>query len=112
MSKMTGRRCLRQQPVWLHPAHFEHTPRDLERAWNRQMKESDVAVMMIHSTELMPAGSYRTPTEESVRLVLRRLDAFLAFIQHKGSASMTLSNAAAEVRSRHRLDTRPLQGGR
>jgi hypothetical protein len=112
LSKATGRRILRHQPVWLHPAHFEHTVGDLERVCGLQLKDSGVAVMMVHSSELMPGGSPRTPTQESVEAVLRRLDRFLAFVRSKHVTSMTLSAAAAEVRSRGHLATLSLKQDR
>jgi len=98
----------RPQPVWLHPAHFEHTEADLRNAYDRQIKDAGIAVMMLHSSELMPGGSPLTPTRESVLTVLSRVETFLDLIRSRGEVSMTLSEAAREIRTRPGLEVHPL----
>ena len=94
--------------MWLHPAHFEHGQADLRRAYDCQAEDPGVAVMMLHSSELMPGGSRRTPTRESALAVLHRLDLFLTHVASKGDVRMTLSGAAMELRSHNRLEVRHL----
>lgn len=110
ISRASGRRLFRPARVWLYPARFEYTVEDMERACDLQMRDSGIAVMMVHSSELMPGGSPWTPTPRSIETVLHRLDTFLAFAHDRGAVGMTLSAAAAEVRTRgNQLLTLPLQ---
>lgn len=108
LRKASRGRWPRPQPVWLHPAHFGHTQTDLQKAYDMQLENPGIAVMMVHSSELMPGGSPRTPTPGTVHMVLSRLAAFLDFARKRGAVSMTLSEAAVEIRARRRLDVRPL----
>ncbi len=102
------RRWLCPQPVWLQPVHTHFRQSDLQRAYECQSRDSDVSVMMLHSSELMPGGSPSTPTEASVREVLDRLDAFLGFMRSHGAVPATLSQAALQLRLSGRLDSRQL----
>lgn len=96
------------QPVWLRPTP-DHTQSDLRAAWHAcQQEGSPVAVMMFHSSELMPAGSpYRT-TESSVRDLLSLLDAFFGFVRDCGGAPASLTPAALELASSGDLQARRL----
>jgi len=110
-SRLSGRRYLRTQPVWLHPAHFEHSVADLKRLFDLQMDSCGVAVMMVHSSELMPSGSPRTPTREAADRVMRRLEAFLAHVRQTDTTCLTLSAAADMIRSTFVLPSLELAGG-
>ncbi|NLO27795.1 MAG: hypothetical protein GX113_06420 [Actinobacteria bacterium] len=107
LRKASRGRWPRPQPVWLHPAHLQ-TPGNLQKACESQVTNYGVAVMMVHSSELMPGGSPRTPTPESVRAVLARLEVFLDYCLKKGIIGMTLSEAAVQIRAQRRLEVHPL----
>lgn len=96
------------QPVMLQPADLDYPCKELCRAYEYQSQEADVAVMMVHSSELMPGGSPQTPTRASVSQVLDRLDAFLGFVRARGAQGVTLSQAAEALRSRNNLEVRAL----
>lgn len=106
--KLTGYRWPPPQPVWLHPAHFQFRQRDLRRACMCQVRDYGVAVMMVHSSELMPGGSPRTTSAEAARTVLERLDSFLGYARSKGVVGATLSEAEKLVRSQSDLAVRQL----
>jgi hypothetical protein len=88
---------LAPQPVWLSPDPRYDT-RDLTAAWHRG-RESDPpsAVMMFHSSELMPGGSPFRPDAQSVRDLLAQLDTFFRHVREHGGSFATLSGLAAEV---------------
>jgi len=102
------RRWLSPQPVWLQPAVGDFRESDLERGYECQGRDSNVAVMIIHSSELMPAGSPSRPTAASVRELLELLDTFLDFIGSRGAIPATLSQAAIALRSSGSLESRAL----
>jgi hypothetical protein len=108
LRRLTGRRWPPSQPVWLHPAHFHYSQEDLRRACLAQVRAHGVAIMMVHSSELMPGGSPRTPTVRAAQKVLDRLDSFFEYVRSRGVRGATLSGAAANVLSRGSLSTRRL----
>jgi hypothetical protein len=94
------RRLLRRgrpEPIWLRP--FPHqTAGDLEYAW-RIAKEIGLpcAVMMFHSSELMPGGSPHRPTRRSVTDLLAVLDQFFRHVVKDGGTPATLSGSARRI---------------
>lgn len=92
------RRWLSPQPVWLQPSP-DFTLDDMKDAWDCQRNLADVAVMMFHSSELMPGGSPMWPTGAAVQTLYGLLDRFFAFIVEAGAVPVTLSGAARELRS-------------
>ena len=66
------------------------------------------AVMMFHSSELMPGGSPFRPDAGSVRDLLACLDTFFAHVRALGDGFGTLTGLAAEIKAGPTLETRPL----
>lgn len=101
-------RWLCPQPVWLRPTP-EFSQSDLRSAW--RVAESlgvPVAVMMFHSSELMPAGSPYRSSEASVQELLTLLDDFFGFVCERGAVPATLSAAASKVLSPGCLEVKRL----
>jgi hypothetical protein len=100
-------RWLSPQPVWLQPVP-SFTSDDLKAAFSRQSEIAGVAVMMLHSSELMPGGSPFRPDQAAVRELLDTLDSFLGFAREAGAVSSTLTEAALALRSADDLVVRAL----
>lgn len=106
--KLLFRRWTCPQPVWLRPTP-EFTQSDLRDAWRvAESRGTPVAVMMFHSSELMPAGSPFRSTDASIRELLALLDDFFGFVCAHGALPATLSAAATELLSAGPLEVRPL----
>ncbi len=105
--RLLFRRWLCPQPVWLEPVP-DFAVSDLQDAFDRQSQGSDVAVMLVHSSELMPGGGPTRPSEASVQELLELLDTFFEFVRSRGAVPLTLSRAAYELRSQGRLPWRAL----
>lgn len=102
------RRWLRPQPIWLSPTPT-FTSSDLAAAWDEgQRMGGGVAVMMFHSSELMPNGGPYRPTESSVNEMLAELDAFFRYARGAGARPATLTTAARELMSSRSMETRAL----
>jgi hypothetical protein len=101
-------RWLRPQPIWLSPLPT-FTRSDLAAAWEEcERMGGGVAVMMLHSSELMPNGSPFRPTESSVTEMLADIDAFFRYARNAGAVPATLSGAAREVMSSRSIEARSL----
>jgi hypothetical protein len=101
-------RWLRPQPIWLSPIPT-FTSSDLAAAWDEsQRMDGGVAVMMLHSSELMPGGSPYRPTESSVSDMLAQLDRFFSYARDLGARPATLTNAAKELMASRSLEVRAL----
>lgn len=99
---------LRPQPISLTPTH-EFSVSDLAAAWNEcERMDSGIAVMMLHSSELMPNGSPFRLTASSVQELLRELAAFFDYARATGARPMTLSGAARHVMSSRTLGVRSI----
>jgi hypothetical protein len=106
--KILFRRWLVPQPVWLCPKP-EFTRRHLNSVWRiSQDQGSPLAVMMLHSSELMPGGSPFRPTARSVQELLKLLDVFFGFVIESGAVPATLSSAAIRLRSSNQFEVRSL----
>lgn len=101
------RRWLSPQPIWLQPAPY-FSVSDLCTAYDLHSGSSDVAVMMFHSSELMPGGSPYRRSEAAVGEMLAMLDRFFAHVARSGATGCTLSQAAEIVRGSGGLARRPL----
>ncbi len=107
-NRLAGR-WLRAQPIQLRPVP-QFTVRDLRAAWDESRRmNAGVAVMMVHSSELMPNGSPYRRTPESVQKLLRELAEFFGYIRATGAQPMTLSDAARALASSRALSVRALQ---
>jgi hypothetical protein len=85
------------QPIWLTPDP-RYSPEDLEAAWDcASDAKLDVAVMILHSSELMPGGSPFRPDKTSVTDLLTSLDRFFAYVTAHGDGFGTLSELAADI---------------
>ena len=106
--KLLLSRWLLPQPVWLSPDP-RYSSDDLASVWRCAAEAGlDAAVMMFHSTELMPGGSPFRADAQSVRELLQCLDVFFGFVRrHEGSFS-ALTAMAADLAADGRLGTRPL----
>jgi len=106
--KIVFRRWLVPQPVWLCPMpEFAHL--HLSSAWRTSQNQgSPLAVMMLHSSELMPGGSPSRLTSSSVQELLELLDDFFGFVIESGGVPATLSSAAIRLRSSNQFEVRSL----
>jgi hypothetical protein len=106
--KILFRHRLCPQPVWLRPTP-EFGQSDLQNVWRAaEDQRSPVAVMMFHSSELMPGGSPYRPTPASVNELLALLDEFFGFARTYGAVPATLSAAAAQLMASGSLEERRL----
>jgi hypothetical protein len=102
------RRWLRPAPVWLYPTPGS-TQADLAAALKEcQRMGSGAAVMMLHSSELMPGCSPFRTTATSVGELLDTLDGFFRHAAESGVRPATLSAAAREISASGSLNVRPL----
>ena len=98
----------RPEPVWLRP--FAHqTAADLRRAWLAAADDGcGTAVMMFHSSELMPGGSPHRGTRRSVTELLAMLDEFFRCCALSGGTPVTMTEGARRARARGALEALPL----
>lgn len=100
-------RWLVPQPMWLSPDP-RYMPKDLGDAWHCASHEGlEAAVMMFHSSELMPGGSPFWPDARSVRNLLTSLDALFSLLRREGGEFSTLTGLATGLDAA-RLPVRPL----
>ncbi len=98
---------LQAQPMWLNPRP-NYRSKDLALVWRRAEEAgAEVAVMMFHSSELMPGGSPFRPTVESVRDLYTCLDGFFAYVRDHGGSFSGMTDAALSL-SRQELAVRPV----
>lgn len=96
------------QPVWLTPDP-RYCADDLASVWRCAASAGlETAVMMFHSSELMPGGSPFRPDGESVRRLLACLESFFSFVRKQGGTFSTLTAMAAALDAEGRLETRSL----
>jgi hypothetical protein len=90
-------RWLAPQPVWLTPDP-RYRDRDLAGVWRCASEAGlSAAVMMFHSSELMPGGSPFRPDRQSVNDLLRQLDAFFTHVREQGGGFATLTDLAVDA---------------
>jgi hypothetical protein len=83
--------------MWLAPDP-RYSASDLAGVWRcAEDAGLDVAVMMFHSSELMPGGSPFRPDTQSVRELLEGLDEFFAFVRSQGGSFATLTAMAQSL---------------
>jgi hypothetical protein len=106
--KLLLSRWLLPQPMWLAPDP-RYTAEDIAGVW-RCAEESGItaAVMMFHSSELMPGGSPFRPDAASIADLLASLDTFFTHVRRLGDGFATLGQLAAEVTAGAPLATRSL----
>jgi hypothetical protein len=108
LRKLALSRWLLPQPMWLSPDP-RYAAADLAAVWRgAEAAQLGTAVMMFHSSELMPGGSPFRPDAESVRDLLGCLDSFFAFVRAAGGEAVTLSEMAAAVRTEPSLQRKAL----
>jgi hypothetical protein len=89
----------RPQPMWLRPRP-EYALADLEALVDEAERLClPFAVLMFHSSELMPGGSPYRPTQASVDELLEMLDALFASLRRRGHGFVTLGAAGRELRA-------------
>ena len=108
LRRLLLRRWLSPQPAELNPAFTDFRLRDLQSAFGHQSEDAGVAVMMLHSSELMPGGSPSRATEASVRDLLMNLDRFMGLVLSRGAEPTTLTEAALRLGACGALAQRPL----
>ncbi len=92
--KLLLSRWLLPQPMWLSPDP-RYGAGDLAAVWRTAEKAGlEIAVMMLHSSELMPGASPFRPDAQSVRDLLDCLDAFFCFVREQDGTFVTLTQAA------------------
>jgi len=85
------------EPTWLRPFPHQNVG-DLKRVWWAAQQEGlPTAVMMFHSSELMPGASPYRPTRRSVTGLLATLDEFFRFVVRAGGTPVTMSRGARRV---------------
>jgi hypothetical protein len=87
------------QPVWLRPTP-DMTPA-LLKALVREARSINLPylTMMFHSSELMPGCSKYRPDDQSIEELYTLLEIFFTALDSGGIESVTLTNAANELRS-------------
>jgi hypothetical protein len=99
-------RWLLPQPMWLAPDP-RYAAKDIAAVWDCVAREcAPAAVMMFHSSELMPGGSPFRPDTASVAGLLSDLDTFFSHVRRTGGGFATLGELAAEVLDGPPLPTR------
>lgn len=85
------------QPLWMRP--FRRTTlRDLVGCWRAaEQLGLQNAIMMFHSSELMPAASIHRPDQASVAQLMGMLEEFFGCTSSEGSAGETLTKASFSV---------------
>ncbi len=95
--KIFASRWLAPQPIWLTPDP-RYRDEDLQAAWRYgSATDLEAAVMILHSSELMPGGSPFRPDAESVRDLLDCLDTFFAYVRGQGDGFATLGGLADTI---------------
>jgi hypothetical protein len=90
-------RWLPPQPLWLRP-YPEYGADTLDAVVAAAEREGlSHAVLMFHSSELMPGGSPYRPTPASVAQLLGLLDDFFARLRRAGHTFATLTAAGREL---------------
>jgi len=85
------------QPVWLRPVPGADL-RVLQRLWETcRQAELPVAVMILHSSELLPEGNPYWTTPQAVTHLLGLLDGFFHFLERQAIPCRTLTAAAAAL---------------
>ncbi len=96
-------RWLRPQPIWLSPDP-RYQLEDLITLWRcARAAALPAAVMILHSSELMPGGSPFRPDKESVAELLQMLEEFLAFVRRDAGAATTLTSLGRALLDEGRL---------
>jgi hypothetical protein len=96
VARKLGRRQ-HAEPMWLRPLAHQ-TAGDLVRVWNTAEEMGlPSAVMMFHSSELMPGGSPHRPTRRSITALLATLDQFFRHVLEAGGTPATLSGSARRI---------------
>ena len=89
----------RPQPMWFRPRP-DYALADLEALVDEAERLClPFAVLMFHSSELMPGGSPYRPTQASVDELLALLDALFASLRRRGHGFVTLGAAGRELRA-------------
>jgi hypothetical protein len=70
--------------------------------------DGGAAVMMVHSSELMPNGSPFRRTERSIRELHEQLAAFFDYARATGARPLTITEAARELISARQMPERAL----
>ena len=106
--KLLLSRWLSHQPVCLSPGP-RYLTEDLVSVWRCAADAGlDAAVLIFHSSELMPGGSPFLLDAPAVRGLLDCLDAFFSFVREEGGRFLTLSALAAAVLANGTPETRAL----
>lgn len=89
----------RPQPMWFRP-RTEYDLDDLEVLVDEAERLAlPFAVLMFHSSELMPGRSPYRPTQASVDELLALLDSLFASLRRRGQGFVTLGAAGRELRA-------------
>jgi len=100
-------RWLLPQPMWLTPDP-RYSAADLAGVWRcAEDAGLETAVMMFHSSELMPGGSPFRPDARSVVELLACLAEFFTFVSRRGGSFATLTAMAQDLDTAS-LETRSL----
>jgi hypothetical protein len=96
------------QPMWLRPFPSMRAA-DLKSVWHVAEAEGlPAAVMMLHSSELMPGGSPYRPTRRSITSLLATLDEFFRFVRRMGGTPVCLTEGARRASASTAVERRSL----
>ena len=87
----------KNQPMWLRPSNRMNISLFEEILGQAVILELPFIVMMFHSSELMPGGSYNYPNINSIENLYFLLEQFFVLLQDRNIASVTLTEAAKKI---------------
>jgi hypothetical protein len=87
------------QPVWLRPTPDMTSALLMDLLGEARRINLPYFTMMFHSSELMPGCSKYRPDEQSIEELYVLLESFFTTLDSVGIESVTLTNAAKELRS-------------
>jgi hypothetical protein len=97
LRRLAPRNWLRDQPMPLNPSPTNGL-QGLMDVWEAAAKIGlETAVMMFHSSELMPGGTPYRPTDESVDDLFECMDGFFRHVRRDGGEFSTLEAEAARL---------------
>ena len=85
------KRSMKKRNVWLRPT-AESSFDTLKQLLNVVERDSDYAMFMLHSSEMMPGCSPSFPDEESIEALYRCIEKLFAEAQHRGYTGCKLSD--------------------
>ena len=89
---------IKGESLWLRPMFDE---RKMKFLVDKSLEKNDYVEFMVHSSELMPAGSPYFKDSDAVEQLFRRSEWLFGYVKNKGLIGVTLSNYCSEWRKIH-----------